>query len=103
MAKYSKIYKVAGHSFRYNYDTCMLQAFKKPSKRELDIMRKDNEEWMEKFGHPLWTADELEGILDQQGLNPENWNESPEYWCDMYAEEINWMIKDAEREFSFGK
>ena len=69
MKKYSGVYKREGFSFRYNFERCIVEYVSKPSKEELA----DNEEWVAKFGKPLWDIEEGFIVIDAVGLCPENW------------------------------
>ena len=86
MKKFSRIYKVGNMRFRYNYEIHMLEYIAKAGKQELE----DNKEWQEKYGRDLWEIgpDGYE-VIDRSGLMLENWKESPRYWCERYAEELN--------------
>lgn len=85
MAKYSKIYKVGKKSFRYNYDEAMLEWVSNITKR----IKKDNEEWQKEFGHDMWDIVDGKVVNDRIGLMRENWKDSPEYWCEQYAGELD--------------
>lgn len=109
MARFSKVYKVGNKSFRYNYGDATLEYISKMSKEELAQMKADNEEWMEKFGHPLWEADEMKSVsvVDRIGCFREDWEESPEGCCERFAmdidEELHWMMKGLESEMKYWK
>ena len=107
MARYSKIYKVGDKSFRYNYDEAVLEYIHKLDKKTLAEMKKDNEEWMEKFGHPLWNEDDFKGKVDSIGCWREDWDEDPVGCCERYAdrldEEMHWMLKGLESEMKYWK
>lgn len=57
--KNSKTYEVNGKQFRYDYDKALL----------------------------CWVDEEF-GIVDEIGLSRENWEDNPQYWCEVYAERI---------------
>lgn len=77
MAKYSRVYKTeSGGRFRYNYDTGMLQYIMKPT---AEILQDDD----------FAVVIDGECIIDQIGIFPEDWQESPQYWCEQYEEDIN--------------
>lgn len=84
--KYSRVYKTeSGGRFRYNYDTGMLQ---KVLKATGEILQ-ENEEWRQKFGGDLWEIVDGECIIDEIGILPEDWQESPQYWAEQYDADIN--------------
>ena len=68
----SKAYKYGGKLFRYDFDDCMVEYIVKANAE----MRKDNEEWMEEFGKPMWEIYESGySIIDRVGLRRENWKD----------------------------
>jgi len=70
MARKSGITRCKGNSFRYDYDTCMVEYVFKATEEN----RKDNEEWLQKYNEPLWNIDDKGYIvLERIGLRPENW------------------------------
>lgn len=76
MAKYSKIYRETGSTeklfgYRYNYERSILEAV---SKWDCDDHGNDivKEEWE---------------VYDSQGLSLDNWNDNPQYWVDVMAEQ----------------
>lgn len=84
--RYSRVYKTeSGGRFRYNYDTGMLQKITKPSAEILQ----NNAEWRRQFGSDLWEIVDGECVIDEIGLFRENWQESPQYWCEQYDADIN--------------
>lgn len=86
MAKYSRVYKTeSGGRFRYNYDTGMLQ---KVLKATGEILQ-ENENWRRDFGEDLWEIVDGECVIDEVGLFREDWQESPQYWCEQYDADIN--------------
>ena len=44
-----------------------------------------------------------ECIIDQIGLFPEDWQESPQYWCEQYEEDIHAEFKDGVLKLNFPK
>lgn len=54
MRKKSGIYKYNGKCFRYDYEHAIVEYVAKATAQE----KKDNEEWIAKFGKPLWDIDE---------------------------------------------
>ena len=66
----SKVYKLNGKLFRYNFDRCTVEYVVKAGKEEL----KDEDEWMQKHGEPLFGIDH-DGymVIDSIGLSRENW------------------------------
>lgn len=85
MSKYSKVYKVAGKKFRYNYGNSTLEWISDVTK---DV-EKLNAEWMEDFGKPMFDIVDGYVLGDSIGLRKENWKESPTYWCEQYAFDID--------------
>ena len=59
---YSKVYKAGAGHYRYNYKKSVLEY----------IYKNDYKEWE---------------AIDCQGLDNENWEENPQYWCDLYNDE----------------
>ena len=102
MAKFSKLYKVGDKSFRYNYDQRRLEYFSKPGKDLLAQMKDDNERWLSKFGRPLWSDEEIAGLVDSIGCFLEDWKDDPVGCCQRYAdmidEEMAYALKDLEGE-----
>jgi hypothetical protein len=92
MSKYSRIYKIKRRRFRYNYERCVIELIAKADKE----MLKDNEEWIEKHGQPLWDIEGGYTILDSIGCFLEDWKESPEGMCEMWSfdldEEVEFMM-----------
>lgn len=85
MSKYSRIYKVGNRRFRYNYEHCVIEYIAKADKQIL----KDNEEWIERHGYPLWEIDEKGyEVIDSIGCFLEDWKESPKGMCEMWAGDI---------------
>ena len=95
MAKFSKIYKVGDKSFRYNYDERRLEYFSEPGKDLLAQMKEDNKRWIEKFGRPLWSDEELAGLVDSIGCYLEDWEEDPRGCCWRYADLIEEEVASA--------
>lgn len=84
--RYSRVYKTeSGGRFRYNYDTGMLQ---KVLKATGEILQ-ENENWRRDFGSDLWEIVDGYCIIDEIGLFREDWQESPQYWCEQYDADIN--------------
>lgn len=86
----SRPYKFGTKMFRYDYDRCVVEWISKANAE----MRADDEEWMAKYGRPLWGIDEKGyTVIDAVGLRPENWKNvesRKEYlaeWCGDIAEE----------------
>ena len=78
--KYSKVYLVGGEKhfgYRYNYTDCALEYV---SRWDCDFDENDDlieiilDDWV---------------VADSSGLDRENWNENPEYWIEVYKEELN--------------
>ena len=87
--KKSRVYKVEEKLFRYDYDNCIVEWVTKASKEEL----KDNAEWLEKYGKPLFDIDEHGYITnDGIGLRLENWKnkEVREEYLAEWANELNY-------------
>lgn len=66
----SKVYKLEGKLFRYDFDRCTVEYVAKADAEEL----KDEAEWVQKYGEPLFGIDH-DGymVLDSAGLIRENW------------------------------
>jgi len=75
--KHSKIYKAGKRTFRYNFDNNELE--------QLDKGKLDS--------NYDWVITKEWNVSDSIGLMLENWNESPQYWCDYYNEEINDFVR----------
>ena len=68
---YSKVIKVNGKEFRYDYDRCVVEWVHKADEQ----MKQDNIEWQEKFGRNLFEIDE-DGyeVVETVGLSKEHWD-----------------------------
>lgn len=68
----SKVYKLDGRLFRYDFDNAVVEYIVKADNEYL----KDNEEWLQKYGRPLFDIDH-DGyiVLDSIGLSLENWQD----------------------------
>ena len=94
--KKSKVCKVNGLLFRYDYDRCVVEYVSKAGAQEI----KDNEEWMEKYGKPLWEIEAGYVFIDSIGLRLENWKnketrmEYLEQWAAELRYEANCMAED---------
>lgn len=68
--KKSGVYKFRGQFFRYDFDNGLVERLAKATDQE----RKDNEEWLAKYGKPLWQID-ADGYIEIEavGLMRENW------------------------------
>lgn len=66
----SKVYKLDGKLFRYNFDRSTVEYVAKAGEDEM----KDEAEWMQKYGEPLFGIDH-DGymVIDSIGLSRENW------------------------------
>lgn len=66
----SRVYKLDGKLFRYNFDCCTVEYVTKAGKDEL----KDEAEWIQNHGKPLFGIDH-DGymVIDSIGLSRENW------------------------------
>lgn len=86
--KKSKVYKVDGLLFRYDYDRSVVEYVSKAGAQEL----KDNEEWMEKYGEPLWDIEDGYVVIDSIGLRKENWKnkESRIGYLEQWAAELRY-------------
>ena len=93
----SSIYKLRGKLFRYDEKSCIVHHIMKATEEDL----KDEAEWMEKYGHPLYGID-ADGYIELSGagLRPENWKNREsrdEYlngWIDEMEEEAAIMAAD---------
>lgn len=82
----SKVYKFRGQFFRYDFKNGLVERLAKATDQE----RKDNEEWLAKYGKPLWKIDS-EGYIEIEavGLMRENWKRKAvrdEYLAEWIAE-----------------
>lgn len=84
MAKYSRIHKAGKKSFRYNHEHAVLEWVCQPDAE----MLADNREWQEKFGRDLWDIVDGYVVCGRIGLGRDSWKESPKYWCEQYAADI---------------
>lgn len=66
----SKPYKLSGKLFRYDFDQSVVERIYKAGAEEVA----DNEEWMEKYGKPLFDID-ADGyvVVTTVGLHKDNW------------------------------
>lgn len=86
MTKYSRVYKTeSGGRFRYNYDTATLQYIQAPTPEILQ----ENAEWRSKWSEDLWEIVDGECVIDEIGIFPEDWQESPQYWAEQYDADIH--------------
>ena len=83
----SRVYKVNGRIFRYDYDKNRVEWVSKATQEEL----KDNEEWVAKYNHPLWEIEEGYVIHDTIGLSLENWKnkEARQEYLEGYCYDID--------------
>ena len=93
----SKIYKINGKLFRYDFDCSIVEYVVKASKEEIE----EDKCWKEKYGHSLYGIDETGyTVLDSVGLHKDNWtnkasrNEYLEMWAEELKEEERYMIED---------
>jgi hypothetical protein len=96
--KYSKKYKVGDKTFRYDYENSVLEYVGKV----FPEMIEDNKEWREKYGHDMWTIRDGMSVIDEIGLSRDNWEESPEYWCEAYASELHTEVMFAAADLLLG-
>lgn len=90
MRKKSGIYKYNGKRFRYDYEHAIVEYVAKATAQE----KKDNEEWIAKFGKPLWDIDEGGYLLiDSIGLSRENWKDKEAR--NGYLEEYCYQLEDS--------
>ena len=93
--KLSKVYKRKKKSFRYDYENCLVLWVEKATEEDV----KDNKEWIEKYGKPLFEIDE-DGYIEIQsvGLSKSNWtdrqarNEYLDEWIYELEEETAYLI-----------
>ena len=100
MKKYSAVYKRDGFSFRYNFERCVVEYVNKPSKEDLA----DNEEWIAKYGKPLFDIVDGYEVIDAVGLRAENWKNKA--LRDDYLDEWIFELREAvaiEMAYEFGK
>ena len=88
MKRYTRVVKVGKKLFRYDREDCVVQWVSKATAE----MRKDNEEWMEKWGRPLWDiGDDGYEVVDSIGLSRKNWDnvEARKEYLQMWNDELN--------------
>ncbi|MBQ6175391.1 MAG: hypothetical protein IJK28_12300 [Clostridia bacterium] len=85
--KYSKPYKRGKRTFRYRYDTHMVQCIDKPDTE----MIADNVEWRQKYGRDLWEIESGYLVIDAAGLMLQNWKnkESRDEYLDIWSYELD--------------
>lgn len=96
MKKQSAIYKRNGKAFRYDYRSCLVSLMMKAGPEE----RQENENWIARFGRPLWDIDE-DGYMELStvGLMREDWddkearNEYLDGWMEEMEEETACMAE----------
>ena len=94
-------YKRQGKLFRYNFEVGVVEFLTKVNA----AMRKDNAEWMKKFGKPLWDAgDDGYHVIDTVGLSKANWvsKDDRDYYLDQWIMEMDEFCA-SEVEAEFGK
>ena len=70
--RFSKVVKVDGKQFRYDYMDCIVEYVSKADEE----MLKDNERWQEKYGTNLWDIDaDGYSVNSSAGLMRENWDD----------------------------
>ena len=97
----SKIYKHGNRHFRYDYDECMVEYVTRADAKSKLEMKRDDAEWIEKYGHPLWDID-ADGywLVDTIGLKRENWENKTirngylSMWSDELDEENAYMMDE---------
>lgn len=102
--KKSGVYKFRGLFFRYDFDNGLVERLAKATEQE----RKDNEEWLAKYGKPLWKIDS-DGYIEIEavGLMRENWQRRAvrdEYlaeWIEEIEETMAVLAEDLAAEFGF--
>lgn len=89
----SKPYKRGKKLFRYDFDNGMVEYICKADEE----MLKDNEEWVAKYGKPLWDVD-ADGycIVDAVGLRAENWKDKESRDC-----YLDTWLDDMREEFAY--
>lgn len=85
MSKYSRVYKVETKRFRYNHEESRLEWISPVNKETEEL----NAEWMRDFGKPMFDIVDGYVLNDSIGLSEDNWKESPKYWCEEYAYELD--------------
>ena len=98
--KKSRVYKLEGYTFRYDYDNSVVEWVTKATADEIA----DDKEWMERNGRPLWGVDEHGYIVNEAvGLSAEHWKDKEardEYlsgWIDELDEEAAYLADEFER------
>lgn len=96
----SKVYKIDGKAFRYNFDHGVVEYVAKASREDL----KDEAKWLKEHGEPLLGIDS-DGymVLDSIGLSRENWEDREARdgylhgWAQDLDEEYARMVADFTR------
>ena len=91
------IEKIGNRLFRYNADKCIVEYVDKAT----PDMYADDEEWIAKYGKPLWGIDK-DGyiVLDSAGLSKEHWDNKEDrimYLTEWNAEiscEVDYLAND---------
>lgn len=84
----SRVYKIDGSYFRYDFDRCVVEHVYKADNEMLE----DNKEWQAKYHKDLWEIDEGGYItMNVAGLLPEHWKdkETRTEYLEMWAAELN--------------
>lgn len=81
----SRVYKYNNKLFRYDYDESVLEWVCKPTKE----MLKDNEDWVSRFGHPLWTIDDGYNVIQTIGLSRESFETDRESYFAMWSDDLD--------------
>lgn len=83
-----KTQKIGKKLFRYNEENSLVEFVEKAT----PDMYKDDKEWIEKYGHPLWGIDK-DGyiVLDSAVLSREHWDDKESRI--MYLTEWTWEIE----------
>ena len=103
--KKSAVYNYKGKKFRYDYENCLVERVYKADKE----MLADNEEWIAKYGKPLFDIDEKGyEVIAAVGLSVENWrnkevrNEYLDGWIWEMNEEVRYEMEIFEMEMALG-
>jgi len=99
LKRYSRVYKVGDMRFRYDKENCILEYVRKVDAQLGAMITRENEEWRAEFGDDLWEVREGYVVISEIGLTRESWDESPKWWCEVYADELRREVQGYINEF----
>lgn len=100
----SKPYKLGKRTFRYDYDSCIVELISKASDEDLQM----EADWKAKYKSSLFDIDDMGYmVLNGVGLRKENWDNKSirdEYlseWNSELDEEDAYLLAEAKAEFGY--